>query len=178
MVPEPEKKQRLVLIDGRSLVYRAFFALPSLTDREGHVVNAAYGFTSMLLLALQEHPDYVLASFDLGGRTFRHEELQQYKATRRPTPPELSPQFPLTRDIVRAFGIPIYEVQGVEADDVIGTLATQARELGLHSTIVTGDLDPLQPVNDDVDSLTSKRGVSETIPYTPALEPQRDSLEP
>jgi DNA polymerase I len=174
----PEKKLRLVLIDGHSLVYRAFFALPSLTDREGRVVNAAYGFTSMLLLALQEHPDYVLASFDLGGRTFRHEELAQYKATRRPTPPELSPQFPLTRDIVRAFGIPIYEVQGVEADDVIGTLATQARERGLHSTIVTGDLDALQLVNDDVDVLTSKRGVSETILYTPDRVRQRYGLEP
>src|ERR1700736_5808378 len=178
MVPEPQKKQRLVLIDGHSLVYRAFFALPSLTDREGNIVNAAYGFTSMLLLALQEHPDYVLASFDLGGRTFRHEELAQYKATRRPTPPELSPQFPLTRDIVRAFGIPIYEVQGVEADDVIGTLATQAREQGLHSTILTGDLDALQLVNDDVDVLTSKRGVSETILYTPQRVRERYGLEP
>jgi DNA polymerase-1 len=178
MVPEPQKKQRLVLIDGHSLVYRAFFALPSLTDREGNIVNAAYGFTSMLLLALQEHPDYVLASFDLGGRTFRHEELAQYKATRRPTPPELSPQFPLTRDIVRAFGIPIYEIQGVEADDVIGTLARQAREQGLHSTIVTGDLDALQLVNDDVDVLTSKRGVSETILYTPDRVRQRYGLEP
>ncbi|TMD82380.1 MAG: DNA polymerase I [Chloroflexi bacterium] len=178
VVTEPVQKLRLVLIDGHSLVYRAFFALPSLTDREGRVVNAAYGFTSMLLLALQEHPDYVLASFDLGGRTFRHEELQQYKATRRPTPPELSPQFPLTRDIVRAFGIPIYEVQGVEADDVIGTLATQARELGLHSTIVTGDLDALQLVNDDVDVLTSKRGVSETVLYTPDRVRQRYGLEP
>jgi DNA polymerase-1 len=174
----PEKKQRLVLIDGHSLVYRAFFALPSLTDREGNVVNAAYGFTSMLLLALQEHPDYVLASFDLGGRTFRHEELAQYKATRRPTPPELSPQFPLTRDIVRAFGIPIYEIQGVEADDVIGTLARQAREQGLHSTIVTGDLDALQLVNDDVFVLTSKRGVSETILYTPDRVRERYGLEP
>jgi DNA polymerase I len=177
-VPEPEKKQRLVLIDGHSLVYRAFFALPSLTDREGKMVNAAYGFTSMLLLALQEHPDYVLASFDLGGRTFRHEELAQYKATRRPTPPELTPQFPLTRDIVRAFGIPIYEVQGVEADDVIGTLASQAREQGLHSTIVTGDLDALQLVNNDVFVLTSKRGVSETILYTPERVRERYGLEP
>src|SRR3989449_746063 len=132
----------------------------------------------MLLLALQEHPDYVLASFDLGGRTFRHEELEQYKATRRPTPPELAPQFPLTRDIVRAFGIPIYEVQGVEADDVIGTLATQARELGLHSTIVTGDLDALQLVNDDVHVLTSKRGVSETVLYTPDRVRERYGLEP
>src|SRR2546421_12142163 len=178
MVIEPQKKERLILVDGHSLVYRAFFALPSLTDREGHMVNAAYGFTSMLLLALQEHPDYVLASFDLGGRTFRHEELQQYKATRRPTPPELSPQFPLTRDIVRAFGIPIYEVQGVEADDVIGTLARQARERGLHSTIVTGDLDALQLVNEDVDVLTSKRGVSETILYTPERVRERYGLEP
>jgi DNA polymerase-1 len=177
-VTEPEVKPRIVLIDGHSLVYRAFFALPSLTDREGHVVNAAYGFTSMLLLALQEHPDYVLASFDLGGRTFRHEELAQYKATRRPTPPELAPQFPLTRDIVRAFGIPIYEVKGVEADDVIGTLVTQARERGLHSTIVTGDLDALQLVNDDVDVLTSKRGVSETILYTPERVRERYGLEP
>ena len=167
-----------MLIDGHSLVYRAFFALPSLTDREGNVVNAAYGFTSMLLLALQEHPDYVLASFDLGGRTFRHEELKEYKATRRPTPPELAPQFPLTRDIVRAFGIPIYEVKGVEADDVIGTLAKQARERGLHSTIVTGDLDALQLVNDDVDVLTSKRGVSETILYTPQRVRERYGLEP
>src|SRR3982075_2352250 len=174
----PEKRPRLVLIDGHSLVYRAFFALPSLTDREGNIVNAAYGFTSMLLVALQEHPDYVLASFDLGGRTFRHEELAQYKATRRPTPPELSPQFPLTRDIVRAFGIPIYEIQGVEADDVIGTLARQAREQGLHSTIVTGDLDALQLVNDDVFVLTSKRGVSETVLYTPDRVRERYGLEP
>lgn len=178
IVPEAQTKQRLVLVDGHSLVYRAFFALPSLTDREGNVVNAAYGFTSMLLVALQEHPDYVLASFDLGGRTFRHEELPQYKATRRPTPPELSPQFPLTRDIVRAFGIPIYEIQGVEADDVIGTLARQAREQGLHSTIVTGDLDALQLVNDDVFVLTSKRGVSETVLYTPDRVRERYGLEP
>ena len=175
---EPQKKERLILVDGHSLVYRAFFALPSLTDRDGHIVNAAYGFTSMLLLALQEHPDYVLASFDLGGRTFRHDELEQYKATRRPTPPELAPQFPLTRDIVRAFGIPIYEVQGVEADDVIGTLVRQARERGLHSTIVTGDLDALQLVNDDVYVLTSKRGVSETILYTPERVRERYGLEP
>jgi DNA polymerase I len=172
------KQLRLVLIDGHSLVYRAFFALPSLTDREGRVVNAAYGFTSMLLLALQEHPDYVLASFDLGGRTFRHEALEQYKATRRATPPELRDQIPLTRDIVKAFGIPIYEVQGVEADDVIGTLVTQAREQGLHSTIVTGDLDALQLVNDDVFVLTSKRGVSETILYTPERVRERYGLEP
>ena len=178
MVTAPQPKLRLVLIDGHSLVYRAFFALPSLTDREGRVVNAAYGFTSMLLLALQEHPDYVLASFDLGGRTFRHEELEQYKATRRPTPPELSHQFPLTREIVRAFGIPIYELQGVEADDIIGTLVTQAREQGLHSTIVTGDLDALQLVNDDVYVLTSKRGVSETVLYTPDRVRERYGLEP
>jgi DNA polymerase I len=171
-------RERLFLLDGHSLVYRAYFALPSLTDRDGRVVNAAYGFTSMLLLALQEHPDYVLASFDLGGVTFRHEQLAQYKATRRPTPADLTAQFPITRDIVRAFGIPIYEVKGVEADDVIGTLVTQARTRGLHSTVVTGDLDALQLVNDDVFVLTSKRGVSETILYTPERVRERYGLEP
>ena len=172
------KRERLFLLDGHSLVYRAYFALPSLTDRDGRVVNAAYGFTSMLLLALQEHPDYVLASFDLGGVTFRHQQLAQYKATRRPTPGELTAQFPITRDIVRAFGIPIYEVRGVEADDVIGTLVTQARARGLHSTIVTGDLDALQLVDDDAFVLTSKRGVSETILYTPERVRDRYGLEP
>ena len=172
------RRERLFLLDGHSLVYRAYFALPSLTDRDGRVVNAAYGFTSMLLLALQEHPDYVLASFDLGGVTFRHQQLAQYKATRRPTPPELTAQFPITRDIVRAFGIPIYEVRGVEADDVIGTLVTQASRRGLHSTVVTGDLDALQLVNDDTHVLTSKRGVSETILYTPERVRERYGLEP
>ncbi len=172
------KPERLVLIDGHALVYRAFFALPSLTDREGRVVNAAYGFTSMLLVALQVHPDYVLASFDLGGVTFRHQELAQYKATRRPMPHELSAQIPLVREIVTAFRIPIYEVRGVEADDVIGTLVTQAGESGLHSTIVTGDLDALQLVSDQVDVLTSKRGVSETILYTTERVRERYGLEP
>src|SRR4030081_2703021 len=99
MVPETQTKQRLVLIDGHSLVYRAFFALPSLTDREGNVVTAAYGFTSMLLLALQEHPDYVLASFDLGGRTFRHEELGLCNAARRPPSPLLRLVFALPPNI-------------------------------------------------------------------------------
>jgi DNA polymerase-1 len=174
----PESRERLVLIDGHALVYRAFFALPSLTDRNGRIVNAAYGFTSMLLVALQTHPDYVVASFDLGGVTFRHKELAQYKATRRPTPPELSAQIPLVRQIVTAFGIPIYEVKGVEADDVIGTLVGQAQRLGLHSTIVTGDLDALQLVGDEVDVLTSRRGVSETILYTTEKVRERYGLEP
>jgi len=177
-VTESARPERLVLIDGHSLVYRAYFALPSLTDRDGRVVNAAYGFTSMLLVALQSHPDYVIASFDLGGRTFRHEELAQYKAQRRPTPPELSAQIPLTRDIVTAFGIPIYELRGVEADDVIGTLVRQASERGLHSTIVTGDLDALQLITDQVDVLTSKRGVSETILYTTERVRERYGLDP
>src|SRR3989441_2017607 len=178
MVIEPKEKLRLVLIDGHALVYRAFFALPSLTDRDGRMVNAAYGFTSMLLLALQQYPDYVLASFDLGGVTFRHQELAQYKATRRPTPPELSQQIPLVRDIVKAFGIPIYEVKGVEADDVIGTLVTQASPRGLHSTIVTGDLDALQLVEENVDVLANRRGVSETTLYTTAKVRERYGLEP
>src|SRR5919205_4676976 len=178
-MPEGPKQPSLVLIDGHSLVYRAYFSHPFLTGRDGQLVNAAYGFTSMMLLAFSQiHPDYALASFDLGGRTFRHEEMAQYKANRKPTPQELRDQLPMTRDIVRAFGLPIYEMAGVEADDVIGSLVMQAQAKGLHSTILTGDLDALQLVNDQVFVLTSKRGVSETILYTPDRVRERYGFEP
>ena len=140
------------------------------------MVDAAYGFTSMLLLALREHPDYVLASFALGGVTCAHNEQEQYKAPRRPTPPELSPQFPLTRDIVRAFGIPIYEVKGVEADDVIGTLATQARARGLHSTIVTGDLDALQLVGQMQRTLDKQHSTVEILAASVRSPEELDAL--
>ncbi len=170
--------QRLVLVDGHALIYRAFFALPSLTDRKGELVNAAFGFTSMLLNALQTKPDYVIAAFDHPSATFRHHEFEEYKVHRRPMPDDLRPQIPLVRDIVSAFPIPIYEVEGFEADDVIGTLAQQAEAQGLHTTILTGDLDALQLITSRVDVLTSKRGVSETILYDVARVRDRYGIEP
>jgi len=174
-MPEPE---RLVLVDGHALIYRAFFALPSLTNRKGELVNAAFGFTSMLLNALQSRPQYVIAAFDHPGVTFRHQELAEYKVHRRPMPDDLRPQIPLVRDIISAFPIPIYEVEGYEADDVIGTLARQAERQGLHTTILTGDLDALQLITPKVDVLTSKRGVSETILYDLDRVRERYGIEP
>ncbi len=170
--------QRLVLVDGHALLYRAFFALPSLTNRKGELVNAAFGFTSMLLHALQSKPDYVIAGFDHPGLTFRHQEFGAYKIHRRPMPNELRPQIPLVRDIIGAFPIPIYEVEGYEADDVIGTLARHAERQGLHTTILTGDLDALQLITPMVDVLTSKRGVSETILYDAGRVRERYGIEP
>src|SRR3984893_2061640 len=116
-------RESLLLIDGHNLVYRAFFAVPALSNSRGEMTNAAFGFTSMLFKALNDHrPTYAIAAFDPPGRTFRHEEFSEYKAQRAATPPELIPQFPWAREIVDTLGIPIIEVPTFEADDVIRTL--------------------------------------------------------
>ena len=156
----------LLLIDGHSLVYRAFFAMPALTNSRGEITNAAYGFTSMLLKALGDHrPTHAIAAFDPPGRTFRHDRDETYKAGRRPTPDDLIPQFPWCREVVRALGIPIVEVPTFEADDVIGTLSVQGERAGLDVIIVTGDLDALQLVTEHVRVFATRRGISDTIVY-------------
>ena len=159
-------RDTLLLIDGHSLVYRAFFAMPALTNSRGEVTNAAYGFTSMLLKALGDHrPTHAVAAFDPPGRTFRHEQDDTYKAGRKPTPDDLIPQFPWCREIVSALGIPIIEVPTFEADDVIGTLSIQGEKAGLDVLIVTGDLDALQLVTPHVRVFANRRGISDTIVY-------------
>jgi DNA polymerase-1 len=144
--------QQLVLIDGHALFHRSFHAFPEeMTTRDGQPTNAVYGFTRMLLDVLQRiRPDYLIVTFDRPTPTFRHKEYTPYKAQRPPLPDSMRPQFPRVREIVRAFGIPIYEMDGYEADDVIGTLARQAEARGLRVTIATGDLDTLQLVDDAV----------------------------
>ncbi|MGH7723315.1 MAG: DNA polymerase I [Candidatus Dormibacteria bacterium] len=160
------ERDTLLLIDGHSLVYRAFFAMPALTNSRGEVTNAAYGFTSMLLKALGDHrPTHAVAAFDPPGRTFRHDQDATYKAGRRPTPEDLVPQFPWCREVVEALSIPIIEVPTFEADDVIGTLSVQGEQAGLDVIIVTGDLDALQLVNDHVRVFANRRGISDTIVY-------------
>ncbi len=160
------ERDTLLLIDGHSLVYRAFFAMPALTNSRGEVTNAAYGFTSMLLKALGDHhPTHAVAAFDPPGRTFRHEQDSTYKAGRKPTPEDLIPQFPWCREVVEALGIPIIEVPTFEADDVIGTLSVQGERAGLDVLIVTGDLDALQLVTDHVRVFANRRGISDTIVY-------------
>ena len=157
-------QQRLLLVDSHSLIYRAFFALPALTDRKGRLTNAAFGFTSMLLNALPGH-ELVAAAFDHPGKTFRHKEYSEYKAQRPRAPDDLVGQFPIVREVVSALNFATYQVEGFEADDLIGTLATQGEKLGLMVDILTGDLDALQLVSPNINALTMRRGISDSVRY-------------
>jgi DNA polymerase-1 len=160
------ERPTLLLIDGHALVYRAFFAMPALTNSRGELTNAAYGFTSMLLKAFTEHrPGYAIAAFDPPGPTFRHEEMAEYKAQRPPMPADLRPQVGWARDVVAVLGIPEVEVPTFEADDVIGSLSVKAVAAGLDVIIVTGDIDTLQLVNPHVRVLINRRGISDTVVY-------------
>jgi len=119
-----QKQKTLVLIDSHALIHRAFHALPPLATKKGERVNAVYGFILVLMKVLKElRPDYVAAAFDLAGPTFRHKEFEEYKATRVKAPDELYAQIGRVKEVVSAFGIPIYEKEGFEADDIIGTIA-------------------------------------------------------
>ncbi|MDQ3492362.1 MAG: DNA polymerase I, partial [Chloroflexota bacterium] len=172
--------QRLMLLDAHSLIYRAYFALieTPLTTSQGQLVNAVFGFWSIVLRGFQDvKPDYVMACFDV-GRTFRHERFADYKATRRPTPDDLRDQFPLVRQLLGAFRIPIHELQGFEADDLIGTLARQAEALDLETVIVSGDLDMLQLASERTKLMTTRMGVASTVMYDPDRIFERYGLRP
>ncbi len=172
-------RETLLLVDGHNLVYRAFHAMPALSNSRGEMTNAAYGFTSMLFKALNDTtPTYAIAAFDLPGPTFRHEKFAEYKAQRTRAPAELSAQFPWAREVVEALGIPIIEVPTFEADDVIGTLAVKAEAAELDVIILTGDLDTLQLVTDHVRVYASRRGISETIIYDVEKVRERYGFEP
>jgi DNA polymerase I len=171
---------RIMLIDAHSLIYRAYFALieTPLTTSHGQLVNAVFGFWSIVLRGFQDvKPDYVIACFDV-GRTFRHDRFTEYKATRRPTPDDLRDQFPIIREILAAFHIPIHELEGFEADDLIGTLTRQAEEQGRESMIVSGDLDMLQLVSPDTRLMTTRMGVQSTVIYGPPEIEKRYGLAP
>ena len=173
------ERDTLLLIDGHSLVYRAFFAMPALTNSRGEMTNAAYGFTSMLFKALNDTtPTYAIAAFDPPGPTFRHEKFAEYKAQRLRAPEELRAQFPWAREVVEALGIPIIEVPTFEADDVIGTLAQKAEAAGLDVIILTGDLDVLQLVTEHIRVFASRRGISDTIIYDVDKVRERYGFEP
>lgn len=159
---------KLVLIDGNSIVYRAFFALPLLNNDKGVYTNAVYGFTTMLMRILEEEkPTHMLVAFDAGKTTFRHQSYEAYKGGRQKTPPELSEQFPVTREILEAFQIAHYELPMYEADDIIGTLAEQAKGEEWEVKVISGDQDLLQLVTDEVTVDLTKKGISEVESYTP-----------
>ncbi len=173
--------ERLMLLDGNGLIYRGYFALINtpLTTSKGELVNAVFGFCNIVLRGFQDiQPDYAAISFDLAGPTFRHEQYAAYKATRQRMPDDLRDQFPKVREVVKALRIPVYEMAGYEADDVIGTLTLEAGERGLDTTIVTGDLDMLQLVTDRTRLMTTRMGVQNTVIYDPARIFERYGLRP
>jgi DNA polymerase I len=171
---------RLLLLDGHSLAYRAFFALPpDLATTTGQPTNAVYGFTSMLIKMLQEEqPTHVAVAFDRGEPTFRHEQYVEYKANRRETPADFRSQLPLIFEVLDALGISRLSVPGYEADDIIATLAAQAVEAGMDVLIVTGDRDVLQLVGPHVTALMTRRGISEMTRFTPEAVVAKYGLTP
>jgi DNA polymerase-1 len=170
---------RLMLLDSNGLIYRGYHALPPLTTSKGELVNAVFGFCSILLRGIQDvRPEYVAACFDLPGPTFRHEQYAAYKATRAPMPDDLRSQFPKVREVVAALRIPVYELAGFEADDVIGTITRDMDTQGIETTVVTGDLDMLQIVTEHTRLMTTRQGVDSTIYYDPAKIWERFELRP
>lgn len=162
-----KNKKKLIIIDGNALIHRSFHAIPpTLRTKGGLLVNAVYGFSSFMLKALTEfRPDYVVLTLDKKGPTFRHEAYSEYKATRVKAPNELYEQIPLIKRLAQAFDIPVFELSGFEADDLIGTICKLTENSNLEKIIITGDLDTLQLVNKDTKVYTMSRGLSDSILY-------------
>lgn len=159
-------KPKLILLDGNAIVHRAYHGLPPLTTKDGATVHAVYGFALTLLSVLEKfRPDYVVATFDLKGGTFRDEIYKEYKAHREAAPDDLYAQIPVIKTMVEAFSIPIRECAGFEADDCVGTLAKLGKEKDLDVIIVTGDTDTLQLVNDQVKVFTMRKSIKDTVLY-------------
>ena len=160
-------KKRLILIDGNALMHRAYHAIPPLTTKRGELVNAVYGFTSVLLGVIKElEPDCIICTFDVEGGTFRDEIYSEYKAGRKKPDQEFYDQIPKIKEVVKTLNIPIIEKKGFEADDVIGSLARQVGKNGKFETIiVTGDLDTLQLVDKNTKVFTLRKGIKDTIIY-------------
>jgi DNA polymerase-1 len=176
-----EQRPTLMLIDGPSIVYRAYFAMMQtpLTTSDGMLVTGIFGFLNIVLRGMQDlKPDYAIVSFDLGKPQFRFDAYPDYKAGRPSMPDDLRAQFPIVREIVAMMGMPIRELEGYEADDVIGTLALQAAAEGVDTYIVSGDLDGLQLVNDHIRLFTTRMGVANTVVYDEARVAERYGLRP
>ena len=165
---EVTRLSKLVLVDGNSLSFRAFYALPLLQNKAGIHTNAIYGFAMLLEKILkEEQPDHFLVAFDAGKTTFRHQTYGDYKGGRQKTPPELSEQFPYIRQLLDAYQIKHYELDNYEADDIIGTLSKEADQAGMDTIIITGDRDLTQLATDRVTIYYTKKGVTDVDHYTP-----------
>lgn len=170
---------KIVLIDGNSIANRAFYALPPLTNTAGMQTNAVYGFTTMLLRLLEEEqPTHFLVAFDAGKATFRHQEYKEYKGHRMKTPPELSEQFPLLRELLDGLSIARFELEGYEADDIIGTISRLADKERWQVLVVTGDKDMLQLASEQVTIALTRKGISEMERYGPNEIQEKYGLSP
>ncbi len=177
---DKKQKETLVLLDSNALIHRAFHALPPLTNKEGQLTNAVYGYALTLFSVLEKvKPEYIVATFDLKGPTFRHEQYKEYKATRKKAPDELYAQIPLVKEMLQAFSIPIYEKKGFEADDVIGTIVRDKNINGeIEKMIVTGDMDALQLVDENTKVFTLRKGITDTVIYDIDRVRDRYNLSP
>ena len=155
--------EKLVLIDGNSLINRAFYAMPVLYTKDGTPTNAVFGFTNMLVKIISEiKPTYMAVAFDVKEPTFRHKMYDGYKATRKPMPDELRPQIPLLKEVLTLMGITVIEKPGSEADDIIGTIA---KHTSIQTIIFTGDKDSFQLVDEQTEVHFTKRGITDTEIY-------------
>ncbi|WP_236608776.1 DNA polymerase I [Thermacetogenium phaeum] len=171
--------EKLVILDGNSLVHRAFHALPLLTTSGGQFTNAVYGFITMLQkIVRQEKPDYLAVAFDRSRMTFRHRDFEDYKANRKATPDELRPQFPLVKRVLQALRIPVLELDGFEGDDLIKAVVDAAEERGFRVLIVTGDRDLLQLVSPQTSALITRKGISELECFTPETVRKKYGIDP
>ncbi|WHY55396.1 DNA polymerase I [Peribacillus simplex] len=171
--------KKLVLIDGNSIAYRAFFALPLLNNDKGVHTNSVYGFTMMLNRILEEEkPTHILVAFDAGKTTFRHASFKEYKGGRQKTPPELSEQFPFIRELLDCFQIKRYELENYEADDIIGTLSLQAEKDGFEVKVISGDKDLTQLSSPNTTVSITKKGITEIEEYTPKHIHEKYGLSP
>ncbi len=171
--------KKLIILDGNALIYRAFYALPPLKNKQGKLTNAVYGFISIVFRFIQElNPDYLIATFDLEGPTFRNLEFKEYKAKRVKAPQDLYDQIPMVKKVVKSLNIPIYEKQGFEADDVIGTIVQKTKDEEIKKIIITGDLDTLQLVDQKTEVYTPKKGVKDMFVYDQKAVKERFDLKP
>ncbi len=164
------EKKRLIIIDSNAVIHRAFHALPPLTTKKGELVNAIYGFLLVFFKAIKEfQPDFIVAAFDFPAPTFRHEKYKLYKATRKKAPEELYEQIPKVKEVLKSFNIQIFEKQGFEADDLIGTISKAAPKKQIlpeiETIILTGDLDALQLVDKNTKVYALRKGLKDTVLY-------------
>jgi len=175
----PKENKKFIIIDANALLHRSFHALPPLATKKGQLINAVYGFTNVLLKVYKEFkPKYMAVAYDRKEKTFRHKDYKEYKAKRIKAPDEFYEQIPMSKEVVMAFGIPVLEIKGYEADDIIGTVVFNNEAEGIETIIVTGDKDSFQLISSKTKVFTLRQGVNDTVLYDEETFKERYGLKP